>query len=56
MKPDSPIPVFRPTLKRVKNLENGDGVIYSLDRRTILNIVNRKAKKPSAARPRVREK
>ena len=56
MKPDSPIPVIRPTLKRVKKLENGEGVIYSLDRRSILNIVNRKAKKPNAARPRVSEK
>jgi hypothetical protein len=40
----------------VKKLENGDGVIYSLDRRSILNIVNRKAKKPNPARPRVSEK
>jgi hypothetical protein len=35
----------------MKDLENGGGVIYSLDRRSILNILNRKAKKPGATRP-----
>jgi hypothetical protein len=48
-KRDPAIPVYQPTLKQAKPLGNGDGVIFSLDRRTILNIVNRKAKKP--ARP-----
>jgi hypothetical protein len=33
-------------MKQAKPLGNGEGVIFSLDRRTILNIVNRKAKKP----------
>jgi hypothetical protein len=45
-KRDPTIPVYQPTLKQAKPLGNGDGVIFSLDRRTILNIVNRKAKKP----------
>ena len=54
MKRDPPIPLLHPTLKLVKALGKSDGLIFSLDRRSILNIVNRKAKKP--ARPDRREK
>jgi hypothetical protein len=45
VKRDPPIPLFHPTLKLVKALGKNDGLIFSLDRRSILDIVNRKAKK-----------
>jgi hypothetical protein len=34
-------------LKGIKETGNGEGVVYAMDRRAILNIVNRKAKKPA---------
>jgi hypothetical protein len=56
MKRDPTIPVFPPTLKRVKAEGKADGLIYSMDPRSILDIVNRKGKKPSRARKRISEK
>jgi hypothetical protein len=47
VKREPPITVFQPTLKLVKALGKNDGLIFSLDRRSILDIVNRKAKKPA---------
>jgi hypothetical protein len=47
VKPDPPIRVTQSTLKGIKETGNGEGVVYAMDRRAILNIVNRKAKKPA---------
>jgi hypothetical protein len=56
VKRDPSIPVFPPTLKRVKAEGKDDSLIYALDRRSILNIVNRKAKKTTASRTRTSKK